>query len=108
MKISEEQYQAALSIVLEYENEIDRNGRLQLKRENYKKPLFEVAPKQFCFMVKEYGIKDKDNNPFNTDLLSVHDFFSLDIDYYKLLKRFGISSVRLKHFRAFISEYSFK
>ena len=44
MKISQEEYNKALLIVLQYESQISNNERETLKRENYKKSIDEMLP----------------------------------------------------------------
>lgn len=105
MIISDEEYQKALKIVIQYESEYCKNERETLKRENYKKPLEDIL---------HYGLQNiiRDLNfdyTLGIDLkMTVGEFILLDInwEYYLNTNRFG--DARKNKFRNFLKEYKLK
>ena len=105
MKISQEEYNKALLIVLQYESQISNNERETLKRENYKKSIDEMLPNGLKNMILILNQIDD----LGIDLkMTVAEFILLNINWEHYFKIRNFGSARKNRFRSFLKEYQIK
>lgn len=105
MKISQEEYNKALLIVLQYESQISNNERETLKRENYKKSIDEMLPNGLKNMILILNQIDD----LGIDLkMTVAEFILLNINWEHYFKIRNFGGARKSRFRSFLKEYQIK